>query len=103
MRSFYNNGRFPIASKMEDYQLSCPFYLVVTFQTRTDYTPPYDYHDKGEYSSDTVPDTTTYILKNKLELQKFVEEISKTDTKFIFYKIEKLGKLEVKTEVNLDV
>jgi hypothetical protein len=96
---FYGYG-FKQASKEEDFPKDVPFFVGITFHTRQEYTPSYHPRDtQGSY--DSVPNVKTWVLKDEAQLQKFVEEASHSHTKFIFYRVEKLGKMSIKVDVDV--
>jgi hypothetical protein len=76
-------------------------FQAIVFGTRTEYIPPYDYHDKGQYSTEHVPDAKLYVI-NVTDINSFLSEIIKTESVFVFYKVGKLEKVKVNVSVDIE-
>lgn len=99
MREFFGWG-YTEAINEDAFPKTEPFFVVVTFHTRSEAVPKYHVRDTESYT--TVQCARTWVLLNEDTLRKFVEEVSKTDTRFVFYKVENLGKMSVSISVSID-
>ena len=98
MRSFSGYG-FKRLEKREDLPKGS-HYVGIVFGTRSEYSPPYDAKDTG--SSYSVPEIKHYILKDKAELQAWVQEVAMSDSSYTFYFVKSLGKTETKIIIDVD-
>lgn len=73
---------------------------VTVFGVRSEYTPAYDRFDSG--STTTVPDIKQWAFARREDLERFLQEIVRTDSRFIFFEVPTLGKVQVKIETTFE-
>ena len=77
-----------------------PHFVALVLGTRTECSPAYDKNDTDSYYS--VPEVKHYVFTKREDLTLFVDEISRTDTKFVFYSVKELGKARVEVKVSIE-
>lgn len=78
-------------------------YAVIVFDTRTEYTPPYDYHDRGEYSTSRVPEISYFCFYEREDLQAYIAYITDEKKKFFFFYVPKMGEHKINISVDVDI
>lgn len=76
-------------------------FAAVLFETKSEWTPPYDHHDNPGGSSSTVPTVTYFAFPDKETLGEWVLRAAKDKKEFFFFEVKKVGQAELK--VNIDV
>jgi len=95
MRSFSGYG-FKQLQKREDLPKG-PHYVGIIFTTR------YEHDSYDGNSSYTVPDVKHYVLKDRAELNNWVEIASNSDCSYTFYYVKELGKVQKKIIIDIDI
>lgn len=78
-------------------------YQVIVFDTVAVYTPPYDYHDGGRYTSSQEKRTTVYAFTSKDQFNDFVDGATRRNESIVIFKVECLGKATISVNVDVDV
>ena len=73
----------------------------VLFDSRTEYTPPYDRDDTG--SSCEVPVINYFAFPDQATLKEWVLRAAKDKKQFFFFEVKKVGQAELKIDVDLGV
>jgi len=78
-----------------------PHFAAVLFDSRTEYTPPYDRDDTG--SSCEVPVINYFAFPDQATLKEWVLRAAKDKKQFFFFEVKKVGQAELKIDVDLGV
>lgn len=97
--NYHNWSKFMVQKPEE--QPKGEHYAAVLFDTRSEYSPPWDKHDTG--SSYSVPQTIYFAFLKKEDLEMWVGEASKSNKKFFFFHVTKLGEANLQVKVNTDL
>ncbi len=76
-----------------------PHYAAVLFDTRTEYSPAYDSSDYS--SASTVHETHYFRFYAREELEMWVAEATRSNKKFFFFHVAKLGEATVKVDIDV--
>lgn len=74
-----------------------PHYAAILFETKQEWTPPYDKDDVG--SSHSVNCLTYFCFTEEENLKTWVEEATVDNKQFIFYQVSQLGKAQINVSV----
>jgi len=78
-----------------------PHFGAVLFDTRTEWTPAYDKNHPD--TCVTLSEIHYFAFPDKETLVEWIKRASKEKKQFFFFEVKKVGDLEVKVSVNLDV
>ena len=78
-----------------------PHFAAVLFGTRNEFTPAYDKYDTDR--SVTVPDITYFAFPDQATLSEWIVRASKDKKEFFFFEVKRIGSVELKVHVDLDV
>ena len=80
-----------------------PHYQALVFNTRIEWTPSYGPPDPRNPTSETVPNVDVYVFEERTDLEKFIDQISRSDSSFVFYAVNALGKTTVTVKVDYEL
>lgn len=93
----YNWHEFEV-TKLDKYPKD-HHYIVLVFTSYSEYQEGW-HGERGSYSD--VPCTKVYAFTKKDHMELMVTELTKSETKFVFYEVAKLGKVTVTVDVETE-
>lgn len=78
-------------------------FAAVLFETRNEWTPPYDRFDDAGGTSSTIEYVQYFAFPDKELLSAWILRATKDKKKFFFFEVKKLGEVELKVNVDVEV
>lgn len=78
-------------------------FAAVLFETRNEWTPPYDRYDEPTGSSSTIEYVSYFAFPDKQTLSEWVSRAAKNKMQFFCFEVKKIGSVEVKVNVDIEV